>query len=196
MLYQKKISDPILIQSIILHTLNKCDSPVAYNDLLNLVLENCNIIYNDFQLALDNLVQTEHLQTFLEGKHNQKYAITEKGATVSEFFRSRIPVYIREPIEESIKQLFRDQRLRNAVRGDITPIAQGDYSADCALYDDDNTCLMKISLYAGPREDAEKTVRYFKANSDKVYLKILEAFSPDFEKRKAQTNNDNSEDEA
>ena len=71
MLYQKEIDDSVLIQFIILYTLSKVDNAIPYNELLNLVLDNCNINYNDFQVALDNLVRTKHVNTFLEGKHNQ-----------------------------------------------------------------------------------------------------------------------------
>lgn len=177
MLYQKEIDDSVLIQFIILFTLDNVDRPIAYNDLLNLVLDNCNINYNDFQIALDNLTSTDHVQTFLEGEHNQIYAITQKGSNAGGFFKSHIPVYIREPIEESIKKLFRDERIKNAVRGGITPVRKNEYSADCSLYDDDNTQIMNLSLYIGSREQAEKTVEYFKANSDIVYQKILEAMT-------------------
>ena len=176
MLYQKEIDDSVLIQFIILHTLNKADAPVAYNDLLNLVLDNCNINYNDFQIALDNLVTTEHVKAFIEDTHNQKYTVTQKGANTADFFRTHIPVYIREPIENSIKELFLEERKKNAVRGDISIARRGEYTAECALYDDDNTQIMNLSLYIGSREQAEKTVRYFKEHSDIVYEKILSAF--------------------
>lgn len=177
MLYQKEIDDSVLIQFIILHTLNKADAPVAYNDLLNLILENCNINYNDFQIALDNLVSTEHVRSFIESEHNQKYTVTQKGAYAGDFFKSHIPVYIREPIENSIKELFREERRRNAVRGDISIAHHGEYTAECSLYDDDNTELMSVSLYIGTREHAEKTVRYFKKHADIVYEKVLDAFT-------------------
>ncbi len=177
MLYQKEIDDSVLIQFIILFTLDNVDRPIAYNDLLNLVLDNCNINYNDFQIALDNLTSTDHVQTFLEGEHNQIYAITQKGENAGAFFKSHIPVYIREPIEESIKKLFHDERIRNAVRGGITPVRKDEYSADCSLYDEDNTRLMSLSLYVGGRAQAERAVEYFKAHSDVVYKKILDAMT-------------------
>ena len=41
MLYQKEIDDSVLIQFIILYTLSKVDDAVPYNELLNLVLDNC-----------------------------------------------------------------------------------------------------------------------------------------------------------
>ncbi len=60
MLYNHEIDNSTLIQFIILYALNKANELVAYGDLLNLVLENCNIRYTDFQLSLDNLVNTKH----------------------------------------------------------------------------------------------------------------------------------------
>lgn len=181
MLYQKEIDDNVLIQFIILYTLCKVDSAVPYNELINLVMDNCNINYNDFQVSLDNLVKTNHVHAFLEGKHNQKYEITQKGQNAGEFFKSNIPIYIREPIDESIKELFLEERRKNAVQGEITPVRENEYSADCVLRDDDNTELLRLSLYAGSREEAEKMAVFFKEHSDFVYEKIIEAFNEKFE---------------
>lgn len=179
MLYQKEIDNSILIQFIILHTLNKANCLVAYVDLLRLVLDNCNINYGDFQISLDNLTKTGHAEALITGKNIQKFRITEKGRTVADFFRTRVPVYVREPIEKSINDLLREERLRNAVRGKISAVSPTEYTSECSLFDGDNTMLMSITLYAGTREQAESNVKYFKAHSDKIYSKIIEAFSPD-----------------
>ena len=177
MLYQKEIDDSVLIQFIILYTLSKVDGAIPYNELINLVMDNCNINYNDFQVALDNLVQTNHASAYLEGKHSQMYEITQKGLSVGEFFRSNIPVYIREPIDSSVKELFMNERRKNAVQSAITPVRRGEYSADCSLFDDDNTQILSLSLYAGSREEAEKMAVYFREHSEDIYSKILAAFN-------------------
>lgn len=179
MIYDKEIDNPILIQSIILHTLHKADCLLAYGDMLNVILENCNITFTDFQLSLDNLVQTNHIEGLMTGSNIQKFRLTEKGKNVVEFFQGKIPVYLREPVEASLKDALREERLRNAVRARISAVSPTEYTAECALYDGDNTMLMEISLYTGSREQAETTVKYFKEHSDKVYAKIIEAFSPD-----------------
>lgn len=176
MLYKKEIDNPVLIQFIILYTLSKADNAIPYNELLNLVLNNCNINYNDFQVALDNLIQTKHARSFIEGKHNQKYEITQKGMSTSDFFTANIPIYIREPIDASIKELFKESRMKNAVQSNISPIRKDEYSADCYLYDDDNTNLLSLSVYAGTREEAERMSLMFREKSDEIYAKILEAF--------------------
>lgn len=177
MLYQKEIDDSVLIQFIILYTLSKVDDAVPYNELLNLVLDNCNINYNDFQVALDNLTKTNHVNAFLEGAHNQKYRITQKGMNAVEFFTANIPVYIREPINSSIKELFKERRLKNAVQSNISPVRKDEYSTECQLYDDDNTPLLSLSLYAGSRDEAERMARLFREKSDEIYVKILDAFN-------------------
>ena len=176
MLYQKEIDDSVLIQFIILYALSKVDSAVPYNELINLVMDNCNINYNDFQVSLDNLIKTNHVRTFIEGAHNQKYEITQKGINAGEFFSSNIPIYIREPIDESVKALFLEERRRNAVRGDILPVRENEYSTECVLKDDDNTELMRLVLYAGSREEAEKIASAFRAHPDQVYEKVINAF--------------------
>lgn len=177
MLYQKEIDDSVLIQFIILYTLCRVDDAIAYNELLNLVLDNCNINYNDFQIALDNLVTTRHVRAYIEGEHNQKYEITQKGVNAGDFFKSNIPIYIREPIDNSIKELFLSERRKKAVRSDITPVRGDEYRADCELYDDDNTQLMGLSVYAGSREEAARMAQLFREKSDVIYGKIIDAFN-------------------
>lgn len=177
MLYQKEIDDSVLIQFIILFTLNNVDNAVPYNELVNLVLDNCNINFNDFQIALANLTDTGHVHAYLEGPHIQKYEITPKGAAAGDFFKTHIPIYIREPIQQSIKEMFRAERLKKAIRSSIYPVKRDEYSAECALYDDDNTQLMKLSLYAGSREEAEKLSEYFRHNAYDVYEGIIDIFS-------------------
>lgn len=177
MLYQREIDDSVLIQFIILYTLSKADTALAYDALLNLVLDNCNINYNDFQVALDNLVTTNHVHAYLESEHTQKYEITQKGMYAGDFFTANIPIYIREPIDSSVKEMFIEQRRKNAVRADISPVRRDEYRADCALYDDDRTELLNLSIYAGAREEAERMTEFFRAHSDIVYEKLLEIFT-------------------
>ena len=175
MLYQKEIDDHILIQFIILYTLDNSDKPLPYNHLVNIVMDNCNINFNDFQIALDNLVTTKHIKKYIESGHNQIFEISSKGAEVADFFGRQVPIYIREPISESIKNLFIEERRKNAIQGEITPLRRDEYTADLRLIDDDKTVLMDLSLYAGPREEAEKIAVYFREHSDEVYAKILDA---------------------
>ncbi|MDD6484661.1 MAG: DUF4364 family protein [Clostridiales bacterium] len=178
MLYQKEIDDSVLIQFIILYTLLHVDEPVRYKDLVSLVLENCNINFNDFQISLDNLIQTGHVRIFNEGPDVKKYEITPKGIGIEDFLRTMVPIYIKEPIDESIKQLYIDKRRAEAVKANITPLRKNEYTADFELLDEDRIMLMNMSLYAGSRGEAEKLAKYFKAHAGEIYEKIIEIFAP------------------
>lgn len=175
MLYQREIDDSVLIQFIIIYTLQNADLPLGYDDMLNLVLDNCNISYPDFQLALDNLVKTQHIRAELVDERRQMYELTKKGENISDFCKQIVPVYIREPISLSIKQMFIDKRRREAVRSSIIPVnTKGDYKMECSLYDDDKLQLMELSLFAGDRADAEKMARRFKKNYAEIYKRIMD----------------------
>lgn len=174
MLYQREIDDSVLIQFIILFTLHSSDAPLGYDDLLNLVLENCNISYTDFQLALHNLTSTNHVSVTDINERCDLYEITKKGLNTADFFNRIVPVYIREPIKDSIKQMFIDKRRKNAVRSNIVPTTKnGDYRTECSLYDDDKLQLMELNLFVGARDDAEKMARFFKEHPQEIYEQII-----------------------
>ena len=176
MLYTREIDDLEIIQYIILYTLDNTDKDPEYSDLVTLVMDNCNISFTDFQLSLANLENTDHVRSRMEGEWIRRYSITEKGSNAIKYFRTSVPIYIREPIDESIKQLYIEERRKNAVQSGITLIRQGEYGAEFILRDDDKTEMMRLNLYVGSREEAEKLSKYFRANSEKIYGDILNAF--------------------
>ncbi len=179
MLYQREIDDSVLIQFIILFTLYSCDAPIGYDDLLNLIMENCNISYFDFQPALNNLINTSHIRTIETDNDRLLYEITPKGLNTSDFFLHTVPVYIREPIQDSIKELFLEKRRKEAVRAQITPINLRDFKAECSLYDDDKMQLLELNIFAGSKEMARIMVDKFKSDYLNIYDKILRLMTED-----------------
>ena len=173
MQYDREIDNEMLIHFIILYTLFNVDHPVEYSDLLNIILENCNINFNDFRIALENLVKTEHANTFLKSEHVRVYEITQKGAYLAKDLRDNVPIYIREPIKEAIKELYLEERRRNAVQARIIPIHTNEFAAECKLFDDEKTQIFELMLYAGGWEEAHKMVKYFKKNYETVYGEVL-----------------------
>ena len=176
MLYTREITDPEIIQFIILYTLNGTDKDPEYSDLVTLVMDNCNVSFPDFQIALVHLEETGHIYSYMEGKNICRYGITDKGANAIKYFRTSVPVYIREPIDESIKQLYIEERRKNAVQSGIMPVRKDEYGFECILRDDDKTEMMRLYMYAGSRDEAEKLAKYFKAHPEKIYGDVLNAF--------------------
>ncbi len=176
LLYKQEIEDELMIQFIIMYALREADEPLAYSDMLNVVQGNCEINFTDLQISLDNLVKTGHVTENKVSDMLSVYDITKKGINVIDFFYTQIPLIVREPMDKSIKELFIEKRMRDAVKADITPINRREFNAECNLYDDDRTLMMSLQLYAGTREEAERIAEYFKGNSEKVYSGILELF--------------------
>lgn len=179
MLYSREIEDELMIQFIILYALAHADEPLAYSDLLNVIQQNCEISFTDLQLGLDNLIDTKHVIQKRATDILSIYEITQKGQYVIDFFYKQIPLIVREPIDESIKELYLEKRRKEAVRANIEPINEHEYTAECQLYDDDKMKLMSLSLYAGDRDEAERIALKFKDNAAEIYEKLIGLFGED-----------------
>jgi len=169
--FEKEIDDYVLIQYIILFVLSNVRS-VSYDVLINIITDHVNVNYLEFQLALDNLLCSEFVST--EDDDGRKmYYITEKGETSAELFEKDIPVYIREPIRAAVVPNVEEDRQKRMVRTKVRSLEDDMHYADCAVYDDFDTLLMKLSILATTREEAVGIAKKFSENPDEVYAKVL-----------------------
>ena len=177
LLYNREIEDELMIQFIIMYAIKGADEPLAYADLLGVVQNNCEISFTDLQLGLDNLVKTGHVASRRITDILTVYDLTQKGRYVIDFFYSQIPLIIREPMDKSLKDMYREKRLREAVRADIDPINEKEFNVDCNLYNDDKLLIMSLQLYAGSRDEAERMAEHFKSRATDIYGGILDLFN-------------------
>lgn len=175
-MYMREVDDPVIIQYIILFTLAKAARRVTHSQLTCLTLDNCNINFANFQIALDNLVQIEYVKILPNGfdENMPIYELTQKGTEANGFFAHSIPIYIREQIEGHIAPFFEQEKLKKSVKAKLVPINDNEYNVECALYESASP-LMELSFYAGTREVAAGIIRNFKANPEKVYGEIFRA---------------------
>lgn len=172
MVYKREIDDFGMIQYIILYTMAEVKEAISYPMLINLVLENCNITYTNFQIGLSHLVETEHARTF-DCDGMTMYELEEKGFEVNAVLYKKIPIYIREPISKAIQPLFQREREKNRIKSTITPVRANEFCAECGIYDDDRTPLLELSFYAGTREEASRLAENFSKNPEHIYGEIL-----------------------
>lgn len=175
--YNREITDMVMIQYIILYTMASAERVMTHSQLSDLILENCNINYADFLIALDNLCQIDCVRVFNSGDV-QYCELLPKGVESSEFFSGSIPIYIKEPIKKSIAPFFKEEELKKSVRAELTPINENEYFADCGIYEG-NTPLMQLSVYAGSRKMAADMLRKFKKDPESFYRMIMSALSED-----------------
>lgn len=179
-MYMREVDNPVMIQYIILFTLAKAARRVTHSQLTCLTLDNCNINFANFQIALDNLVQIEYVRKLPNGYDENMpiYELTEKGEQANGFFEHSIPIYIREQIAEHIKPYFEQEQLKHSVKAKLVEINKREYGVECVLYDS-TSALMELTIYAGARETAAQMIRCFKAHPDEVYAKIMKALLGD-----------------
>ncbi len=181
LLYTREISDPVLIQYIILFTMSEADRTVTHNQLTSLVLDRCNISFTDFSIALDNLINIGLVARYKPEPNIHIYELTEKGREANGFFYTSIPIYIREQLADYIAPFFREEIKKSSSKAEIIPINEQEFMVHCGIYDN-KTPLMELSFYAGTRKTAAQMVRHFKEKQDEIYKTILYAMSPDAEK--------------
>ncbi len=174
--YNREITDMIMIQYIILYTLAQADRIVTHSQLTTLVLDNCNINFADFQIALDNLSSIGFVRLFTANDNNQYCELLPKGVESNGFFQGSIPIYIREPIKKSIAPFFHEEELKKSVRADLMPLNEKEFLAECGIFEG-KTPLMQLSVYGGTREMAADMIRNFKKDPEKIYRLIMKALT-------------------
>lgn len=173
MAYDREIEDSVLIQLIILFALQRANQPIKQSQLDDLVLGNCNINFINYRYAIVNLININHIRDFIASGDIPMYDITEEGLQSIDFFISDIPVYIREPIANSIIPMFRSEEQKKSVTAELLPLNTEEYMADCAIYDCGKP-LMQLTFYTGTRELAKQAMYNFKKHPEKVYKAVLD----------------------
>ncbi len=172
MVYAREIKDSMIIQLIILFSINEAGKPINRTQLDKLVLENCIINFADYSIAIENLEELEYIH---EIPDDALYRITEEGSKTLGFFKGRIPGYVRESIKESVAPMFLEERRKNSIRAKLLPYNEVEFMSECGIFEGEKP-LMRLELYAGTREEAEKICLVFKKNSDAIYNDIIQVF--------------------
>lgn len=172
MTYSREIEDSVLIQLIILFALQKSGRSITQSQLADLVLGNCNITFINYRSAIVHLIEINHIIDFTTTGDIPMYEITDEGIQSIEFFITKIPVYIREPIEKAIIPMFRLEEQKKSIIAELLPLNENEFMADCSIYDCGKP-LMKLSFYAGTRETALEMMQNFKVSPEKVYQAVL-----------------------
>ena len=177
MLYNKEFTDPIMIQYIILYALSMADRIVTHDQLTSLVLDNCNIKFTDFRIAIDNLEKINYVHIFYTPDGRTAYCeLLPAGKEANSFFEKKIPVYIREPIRDYIAPFFHEEAIKKSVMADLLPINEREYMADFGIFDG-NTTLMRLTVYTGTKDGANDMIKIFKKDPQRVYEAIIDLLS-------------------
>lgn len=172
MVYASKIKDSMVIQLIILFTLNEAKKPIKRAVLDRLIFENCIINFADYSIAIENL---EELKFIHEISGEMMYRITEEGIQTLGFFKDRIPGFVRESIKEAVVPVLWEEKCKNSIKTELLPYNEIEFMSQCEILEGEKP-LIRLELYAGSRDDAKEICDIFKKNADEIYGDIVKIF--------------------
>jgi len=107
----------------------------------------------------------------VEGK--QRYDITEKGLETVRLFKDKIPLSIRDRIDDRAEETLSQMARGREIVADIVPIDRKKYLAKCGIYES-GVPLLEVNLFAGTRTSAEEIAKRFENEAAQLYKIILE----------------------
>lgn len=165
--YNSLLKDPFYIKIIILYVMREYDLSLTNQKLTDLVLEEAEIDYFDFQKCLYDLTKISLIKIFKEDNEN-KYLLTEKGVEFSSYFEKKIPYIIRKKLNDSISNQLSANQPKTCVESDVLVSHTGEFNVYLKIFENGDL-LFELNLNVGDRELAFKTKEYFLNNAQKIY---------------------------
>ena len=169
--YNSLLKDHFYIKIIILFVFNNYKKPIRNQRITDIVLEEFEIDYFDFQKCLYDLLSISLVRVFQEDKNNM-YELTEKGKEVSTLFEDRIPYIIKQKLLFSINKGLEALEPKTAVEADVQVSHKGEFNAFLKIYEMGDL-LFEINMNVGSRELAYKTKEYFLNNAQNIYQEAV-----------------------
>lgn len=170
--YNGLLKDGFYIKIIILYVLNNYGRPLTNQALTDIIIEEVDIDYFDFQKCLYELLSVSYVKYF-EEETADMYDLTEEGKKVSVMFEKRIPYLIRQKLDTCIKNKLESLEPRGKVEADVTVSHRGQFGVYLKIYETGDL-LFELNMNVGSRELAYKTKDYFLENAEKIYRETTE----------------------
>ena len=165
--YEGLLKDGFYIKIIILYVLKNFGKPLTNQKITDIVIDEVDIDYFEFQKCLYELLSIAYVRVFKEEMVNM-YELTEAGDEVSGLFVNRIPYLIRQKLDFCIKKQLEALEPRSKIEADVSVSHKGEFSVYLKIYETGDL-LFELNINVGSRDLAYKTKDYFLANAEKIY---------------------------
>lgn len=171
-----KIDDPVEIRLIVMYTLAKSQRALTAYEISHIALGSARIDFFEIHDALAFLTKAEELYVFKSMEEKTLYALTPSGQTGADSFAVKLPLEVREYVDECLDELFKENEKRNSVSAKSIPVNFDEFESHLELKDG-KTVLLSMNVYAKSDELAKKMCKCFKRNSTKIYDTIINMLS-------------------
>ena len=153
---------------LILYILSRLTEPVPFDMLLDMSLCDDGIHYFDFTERLSELVDTGHVAC----PEEKLYRITDKGRRTAEISETELPYTVRMRCNRNADKCNRALRRQEQVRSSTEARLNGTFTARMIL-DDDIGNLMDLQVMAPDKAFADKLIRHFQGNPERLYHRLM-----------------------
>jgi hypothetical protein len=162
------IRDELELKTYILFILKHFYEPVPIEVLNDLSMDRV-ANYFEFIGALDDLVRSEMVEA-AEASHS--YRITVQGRFTLQAVEESLPYSTRLHTAEDIEKFIAKTRRDSAITASVIREGNG-YKVSMELSADHGP-ILKLELLSSDRENADKLVKNFRANAEKIYLTLID----------------------
>ncbi len=167
------IHEKLDIKILILFILRRLPAEISFDQLTQFVMIDEGFDYFEFSQCLSELVNTGHVQ-----KNDTMYKITKIGADHGDTVESSLPFSVRAKAEEIIAPTVEQMR-RDALIGTNHRInSDGSCTMKLTLSDGLGD-IMSLSILSGGEEQTVSMEKYFRANAENLYHKIIGLLTPE-----------------
>jgi len=156
---------------ILLYIIDKINLTVTNLHLTKVVLENKYMNYFTLQQLLNELCESNFLNTVdLDGK--EAFSITESGKQTLSFFQNLIPPGIKSRIDSTIADIKKSIKTELLITADYINESENEYFVNLKI-NEEQFNLIDLKLTVGTKNDARFICNNWKDYSQEIYSEII-----------------------
>lgn len=173
-------------RALILYVLDKICKPINNYSLLKLMLSIENMNYFYFQQFLLDLLENKYIINYIKDDESI-YEITSEGRQALELTKDLIPGIVKFNIDNTFKGTLNDIKDSLSISSEYIPHNEKDYSVKCKITEE-NKVIFEVQTFAGSREIAKTISDNWNSNANKIYPKILDILTKNYNQKNMKTN--------
>lgn len=158
---------------LILYILNKIDTPISNNELLQLVLSIEDMNYFYFQQFILDLLENKYIEEYRQEENSEPiYRLTSAGKSTLELTKDLIPGIVKLKIDSTIKGELDNIEEEVSIVSEFMPEDDNLFNVTCKIVEKNKT-VFEVATFAGSREQAKAISDNWKENAINIYPKII-----------------------
>jgi len=157
---------------MLLYLIDKMDLSLSRGQIGDYMIQNDFMDYYTIQQELADMTEKGYLEAI---PHNTqtRFAITEEGLKILEYFEKHLPITLRAKINQFVKEKRGEMKREFETTATFIPSASGDeFMVKCEAYEEERV-LMQISISVDTRDQARIIQNNWNSNAKNLYGEII-----------------------